>query len=494
VTLAEAMAGIQGARLDGSGGVEVASVAVDSRRAGPGTVFAALRGERFDGLRFAEEAVARGAVAVLAADQRPAGCCLDAAWITAPDPRKAAGLLAREIHGRPDESLAVAGVTGTNGKTSVTRLLAAALEAGGVRTGELGTLGYRWADEELPGERTTPEAPDLYRYLRAMVEAGCGACALEVSSHGLDRERVAGLRFRTATFTNLSPDHLDYHRDIDAYFEAKARLFSGLEPEATAVINADDSRSDELARRTRATVVTYGARPGAGWRIEGLRVDARGNGFRLEGPDGTRFEVTSPLPGRVNAANVAAAVATAVALGVPAERAVDGASSVTSIAGRFERVDLGQPFAVWVDYAHTEDALVRALETAREAVRGRVIVVFGCGGERDRGKRPRMGAAAAAGADLVIATSDNPRGEDPAAILEEIRPGLAGSDHVVEPDRLAAIRRAVDEAAAGDGVLIAGKGHETEQVVAGRAEPFDDREAAREALETRRRRGAGRWS
>jgi UDP-N-acetylmuramoyl-L-alanyl-D-glutamate--2,6-diaminopimelate ligase len=472
----------------------VTSVEVDSRQVTPGALFAALPGERTHGLRFADDAVRRGAVAILAGEPRPGSVRPDVAWVAVDEPRRAVALVARELAGRPDEELAVVGVTGTNGKTTVAHLLAAALEAGGLSTGILGTVGYRWPGSSLPAERTTPEAPQLYRMLRAMVEAGCRACAAEISSHALDRHRVAGLRPRAAVFTNLSPDHLDYHGDLERYFEAKARLFSALPPSGTALLNADDPRSEALRRRTRARVLSYGLSPDADWRLADLRCAASGTRFRLRAPNGAELHVASALPGRINALNLAAAVAAATALGVPAERAAAGAAAFRGVPGRFEKVDRGQSFLVWVDYAHTEDALAHALDTAREVTEGRVIVVFGCGGERDRSKRPRMGAVAAARADLVIATSDNPRGEGPQAILDEIRPGLGESSHRIEPDRARAIRLAIDAAAPGDTVLIAGKGHETVQVLADRAEAFDDREVAGAALEQRRAREEDGWA
>jgi UDP-N-acetylmuramoyl-L-alanyl-D-glutamate--2,6-diaminopimelate ligase len=402
--------------------------------------------------------------------------------------------VARTLAGRPDEELAVVGVTGTNAKTTVTHLLAAALEAGGLPTGIIGTLSHHWAGQSIPAERTTPEAPDFFRYLRAMVDAGCRACAAEISSHALDRERVAGLHLRAATFTNLSHDHLDYHGSQEAYFEAKARLFTALPGDAAAVLNADDPRSAELARRTRGRVVTYGFAPESHWKVHRLAAGAGGNRFRLSGPQGVDLEVNSPLAGRYNASNLAAAVATAVSLGVSPERAAAGAASLAGVPGRLERVDQGQPFDVWVDYAHTEDALAHLLGAVREMTAGRVLLVFGCGGDRDRAKRPRMGAVAGAGADLVYATSDNPRSEDPLAILEEMRPGLAGAEARFEPDRAQAIRMAVENARAGDAVVIAGKGHEAVQVIGERAVPFDDRQVAAAALEERLRRGGGSWS
>lgn len=492
--LLEAMAGLPGAVLDGGGNPELLGVAVDSRRVAQGIVFAALEGEITDGLLFAREAAERGAAAILSDRPRPEGEAPGTAWISVENPRRAVAWLARELAGRPDEELAVVAVTGSNGKTTCAHLTAAALEAGGLSTGVLGTVGYRWPGESLPAERTTPEAAELFPLLRRMVEAGCAACAAEISSHALDRDRVHGLAVRAAVFTNLSPEHLDYHGDMESYFRAKARLFQTLPPEATAVLNADDPRSAELAALTRARVVSYGTAAGADWRVEELRPRATGNRFRLRIPEGPALEVDGALPGSINATNLAASVAAAAALGVPAGRAARGAAAVAHVPGRFERIDRGQPFTVWVDYAHTEDALSRVLDAAREVSEGRVLLVFGCGGDRDRSKRPRMGEAAARGADFVVATSDNPRGEDPRAILEEIRPGLEGVEHVVEPDRRRAIRRAIDAARPGDLVVVAGKGHETGQVTGGRTEPFDDRSEAAAALAARRERGGGSWS
>jgi UDP-N-acetylmuramoyl-L-alanyl-D-glutamate--2,6-diaminopimelate ligase len=488
------MKGLPGASTEGGGNPEILGVTVDSRRVAPGMVFAALEGEITDGLLYAAEAAERGAAAILSDRPRPEGRAPETTWITVEQPRRAVAWLARELAGRPDEELAVVAVTGSNGKTTCAHLTAAALEAGGLSTGILGTVGYRLPGESLPAERTTPEASELFPLLRRMVEAGCEACAAEVSSHALDRERVHGLSVRAAVFTNLSPEHLDYHGDMESYFRAKARLFESLPPEATAVLNADDPRSADLAGLTRARVLSYGTSPWADWRVEELRPRATGNSFRLRGPGGLSLELDSSMPGGINATNLAAAVAAAATLGVPARAAAAGAAGLSHVPGRFERVDRGQPFTVWVDYAHTEDALSRVLAAARAVAAGRVLLVFGCGGDRDRSKRPRMGEAAARGADLVVATSDNPRSEDPAAILEEVLPALRGVEHHVEPDRRRAIRQAVDAALPGDLVVVAGKGHETGQAAGGRVEPFDDRREAAAALEARREREGGSWS
>jgi UDP-N-acetylmuramoyl-L-alanyl-D-glutamate--2,6-diaminopimelate ligase len=396
------------------------------------------------------------------------------------------GLVAREWFGRPDTSLTLVGVTGTKGKTTVTYLVEAIAAAAGLSTGRIGTVGYAFAGREAALARTTPEATDLYALLAAMRDAAVSIVAMEVSSHALSLHRVEGARFPVATFLNLGHDHLEFHGGAEAYFEAKASLFDRLEPGDVAVLPADDPLGDVLRGRTRARVVRFGRRPGAEVRVVEERSGLEGSWVRLATPAGT-VEVATPLLGRFNVDNIAAAAGCAIALDLPLAAIRSGIGGLRTVPGRLESVDAGQPFAVLVDYAHTEESLAAVLDAVRPLTAGLLLVVFGCGGDRDHAKRPGMGRVAALRADRLVLTSDNPRSEDPKAILREIEEGVRsvtgapGRYRVVE-DRRAAIVEALSAARPGDAVVIAGKGHETTQTTAGRVEPFDDRAVAREAL------------
>jgi UDP-N-acetylmuramoyl-L-alanyl-D-glutamate--2,6-diaminopimelate ligase len=446
------------------GNPDVAAVTHDSRAVRPGPLFCCLPGARADGHDFAAAAVAAGAVALLT--ERLLDVRGDVAQVVVASARAAMPVAAAALFGHPSRALDVIGVTGTNGKTTTTFLVQAALEADGRPTRVLGTLG---------GARTTPEAPELQGFLAAARDEGASAVAMEVSSHALVQHRADAVDFAAAAFTNLSQDHLDYHGDMASYFEAKARLF---EPgrARVAVVNGDDEWGRRLLERIEGDVPV---RVYSLDDADGLEVGADGSTFRWRGE-----EVRLQLGGRFNVSNALCAATVADALSVPASTVAAGLSSLPSVPGRFERVDAGQPFTVIVDYAHTPDGLAALLAAAREtAFGGRVIAVFGAGGDRDRGKRPVMGAVVAAAADVAVLTSDNPRSEDPLAIIDEVRAGAPGAANlVVEPDRAAAIALAVREARAGDVVVIAGKGHETGQTVGDTTVPFDDRAVARDAL------------
>jgi UDP-N-acetylmuramoyl-L-alanyl-D-glutamate--2,6-diaminopimelate ligase len=464
----------------------VADIALDSRRVRPGTLFLALPGERTSGESFVPEAIARGATAVLAPSPRPSGIVEEVAWIQVEEPRRAAGRLAREWHGRPDEALTLVGITGTNGKTTVAAMVEAIARAAGRAAGRIGTVGVAFDAIERASARTTPESVDLFATLAEMRDAGVTVVALEVSSHGLALGRVEGARFRVAALLNLGRDHLDFHGTLEAYFEAKARLFEGLGEDATAVLPADDPAGARMAERTRARTLSFGRGREAEVRLENERCTLQGSTATLETPWG-RLDLFVALPARLNLDNAAAAAACALASGLPAEAVLAGLAGLLRVPGRLEGVQAGQPFAVLVDFAHTEAALRRVLRDLRPLVPGRLTVVVGCGGERDRGKRPGMGRAAAELADRVVLTSDNPRGEDPLAILREIEAGaatVAGAAARVEvvPDRSEAVRRALADLEAGDAAVLAGKGHETNQTFADRVEACDDRELAWRAL------------
>jgi UDP-N-acetylmuramoyl-L-alanyl-D-glutamate--2,6-diaminopimelate ligase len=461
--------------------VEVRGIAHDSRRVEPDDLFVALIGQRFDGRIFVSEALARGAVAVLARGEAPAG--FSGVWLAAAEPRALLGPLAARLYGHPDRELAMVGVTGTNGKSTVMELTAAMLEAAGFASGRVGTLGYRFGERGFAGERTTPEASDLFRLLREMHEAGARAVAMEVSSHALVQGRVEGVGFDVAVFTNLTRDHFDFHAGFDDYFAAKRRLFEQLKPGGRAVVNLDDPYGRKLAGEL-PSAWTYGE--GGTVRVEGARLDRAGIAGELVTPAGRRAFAT-PLLGRYNLENLLAAAAAASALAVPLEVIATALAAARALPGRMEAVERGQPFLAVVDYAHTDAALEAALRATRElAPRGRLIVVFGCGGDRDPGKRPLMGRVAGQLADLAIATSDNPRSEDPLSILAAVEAGLVqsgASSYLLIADRREAIRRAVEEARAGDALVVAGKGHERVQVVGERQIPFVDREELERALE-----------
>lgn len=465
---------------------EVRGVRVDSRRVRAGELFAALRGAKSDGALFVTDALERGAAAILAESPRPEGLPETIAWVRVPDARRAVGLVAREWHGRPDLAMTLVGITGTNGKTTVSYLVESIAKAAGRSAGRIGTTGAAYAGLEVPSANTTPEATELYALLARMRDAGTRLVAMEVSSHALALHRVAGARFSVAAFLNLGRDHLDFHGTPEAYFEAKAALFDRLGTNDVAVLPADDPLGGELARRVRGRVVTWGRGEGADVRLTHEVVDLDGGRATIESPWGSA-RVETPLVGRFNLDNALAAAACAFAAGLSTAAIERGIATLARVPGRLERVEAGQPFTVLVDYAHTPEALETALATVRAAQPRRLGVVFGCGGERDRGKRPRMARAAAAAADAVWLTSDNPRGEDPLAILAEAREGVLGipgaaERTAVEPDRARAIAAALAWAREGDAVVIAGKGHETTQSFADRTVPFDDREQAREAL------------
>jgi len=467
----------------------VASIAYDSRAVVAGSVFVALKGAKADGARFAAEAVRRGALAIVAEGPAPADAPSDVPWIAVADARAALAELAAVFYGRPSEHLTLVGVTGTNGKTTTTYLLAAIFEAAGIPCGRIGTVNVKVGDEERDAARTTPEAPDVQRLLHEMVERGLGACAMEVSSHALALRRADELRFAAGIFSNLTRDHLDFHGDMEHYFAAKRRLFEMLPEGAPAIINLDDPRGTDLAATVRRPV-TYAIDRAADITPGPLEYTLDGLSFDLQTPRGT-LHIESPLVGRPNAYNVIAAAATAVALDMPFDVIERGLARLAAVPGRFEVVSgASDEVRVVVDYAHTDDALKNLLETARPLAGGRLITVFGCGGDRDTTKRPLMGAVAARLSDLVIVTSDNPRSEDPLRIIADIRRGMTREvgEVIEEPDRRKAIDRAVAAARPGDLVLIAGKGHEKYQIVGDRTLPFDDIAVATEALSRRRAR------
>jgi UDP-N-acetylmuramoyl-L-alanyl-D-glutamate--2,6-diaminopimelate ligase len=464
--------------------VEVTGLAFDARRIEPGDLFACVPGLRADGHDFAAGALARGAVALLVERELD----LPVPQLVVPDVRTAMALAADAFFATPTRELAVAGVTGTNGKTTTAFLLFAILAAAGRRPGLLGTIESRIGGERRAVTRTTPEAIDLQRTFREMLDAGDRSCAMEASSHASELKRLVGVRFAALVFTNLSQDHLDFHPTMEDYFDAKRRLF--VEPDVdgnrpSAAVNVGDPHGRRLVDELRALggrPLTFGLTDEADVRADGLELTAAGSRFEAAG-----IAIETALRGRFNVENVLGAVAAGRLFRLEDEAIRRGVEHVTGVPGRFEAVDEGQPFAVLVDYAHTPEALANVLAEARSLAGGRVICVFGCGGDRDRAKRPLMGEAASRLADHVVVTSDNPRSEGPESIIAEILPGTSGSVEI-EPDRAAAIALALEGAGEGDVVVIAGKGHEQGQEFSDRTIPFDDREVARDTL---RRLAAG---
>ena len=473
--------------LSGDPEVGIAGIEADSRRVGPGCLFVALRGEACDGNDFVGAALAAGAAAVLSQKRRPPGT--ETAWVRVPDARAALAHVARRWQRAPDSELTLVGLTGTNGKTSVAHLLQAILGRCRGPAGRIGTISYSTGRREIPAELTTPEAPQIVAMLREMRDAGCRSAALEASSHAIDRKRVLALEFDLLVFTNLSRDHLDYHGDMESYYRAKRGLFrtrGESSPPPLAAINIDDPWGRRLRGEVDLECVAFGEAADADVRPLDVEIGFEGTRLAVATPN-EQYAVESRLIGRPNVQNILAACAAAHALGFAGRDAAAALAEAPPVRGRLERVPAGRGYEVIVDYAHTDDALRRLLLTARELTRGRVLVVFGCGGDRDRGKRPLMGAHAAALADVAVLTSDNPRSEDPLAIIAEVEAGMAAAPepraelHTI-PDRRRAIEAALALARTGDLVLVAGKGHEDYQLVGGRRLHFDDREAVMEAI------------
>ena len=464
----------------------VSGASLDSRTTQPGDVFLALRGLKSDGVQFVPEALRRGATAVLAQTPRPEDLAPEIAWVQVEQDRRDAARLSRVCYGSPDEQLDLIGITGTNGKTTVTYLFEAIARAAGRNVGRIGTIGYAYGAAQGASRHTTPEAPDLYRLLRDMSEQDVDLVAMEVSSHALALFRVESARFRVAAFLNLSRDHLDFHGDEETYFRAKARLFEGLDDDGHAVLPVASPYSERLRGMTRGRVTTFG-REEADVLLQDEHCSLEGGSAVLAYPGG-RIPVRTHLIGNFNLDNVAAAATCALALGFPVEAITTGIASVDCIPGRMERLASDLPFETIVDYAHTPDALEHLLRSLRPLTAGRLRLVFGCGGERDRSKRAPMGRIAAAGADDIYLTSDNPRSEDPAEIAGDIRSGVAevpGGQRRTRLvlDRRAAIQTALRDASDGDVVVIAGKGHEVRQTVGAETRPFDDREVVLETFD-----------
>lgn len=470
------LAGVD-ARSVGADDVDVAGVAYRSDKVREGDAFFCVPGFAHDGHDWAPDAVANGASALVVERPLP----IDVPQFVVADARIALAVASAEYQGQPSRAFDVVGITGTNGKTTTTYLVDSILRADGRATGVIGTVETRVAGERIPASRTTPESADLHALLASMRDAGVGGCSMEVSSHAIDLHRVDAVRFAVVAFTNLTQDHLDYHQTIEEYFSVKKRLFTDFDTGAR-VVDIDDPYGAGMAVELDGCL-TVGRSPDAAVRALNERLGATGSTFELKTPQGSAF-VRFPLAGAYNVSNALAAAGCALALGIPLETVVVGLETAPQVPGRLERVDCGQEFSVVVDYAHTPDSLEKAIGAVKQVCDGRVIVVFGCGGDRDPAKRPLMGRAAAHSADHCVVTSDNPRSEDPVGIILQIEDGLRDgpATYDVVVDRRAAIERAIRSAGSGDAVLIAGKGHEDYQIFADRTIHFDDREVAREVL------------
>lgn len=462
-----------------SGDIDIKGIACDSKAVNKDYLFVAVPGTKIDGHRFAQEAVERGAVAIVMEKQVMLGDGV--AKIYVKDSRRALARIANEFYGRPAEKLRCIGITGTNGKTTISYLMDSIVSAAGHKAGLIGTINYRIGERVIPATNTTPGPVELYNFMSRMLQNSIDHLVMEVSSHSLDQRRVEGIDFAAAIFTNLTGDHLDYHKTLEEYFSAKAKLFDGLGSGSYAIINIDDEWGKKLSRRSKGKVMTYGTKAGADFLAGGIDLSLDGTKFAVNTPGG-EIKIDTKLIGLHNVYNITAAVAAGSALGFLLKEIKRGVENVRVVPGRLESIDCGQPFKVFVDYAHTDDALYNVLSALRPLITERIIVVFGCGGDRDKTKRPRMGKVAGKLADLVIVTSDNPRSEDPRAITEEITARIRTGNYTVVVDRMQAIRQALSAAHDGDCVLIAGKGHETYQVLKDTTIAFDDREIARKIL------------
>ena len=487
--LSELAALLHNSERSGAGDPEIRGVTHDSRHVKPGDLFVCVTGQKSDGHQFLDAAAEKGAVAALV--ERTEGQPAALPRLRVPSTRAVMGPAAAAVHRYPSRELMLVGVTGTNGKTTTTLLVEALFRAAGSRTGVIGTLGTRIGDQVLPGDRTTPEAPELQALLAEMVATDVCAVAMEVSSHALALDRTLGSEFDIGVFTNLTQDHLDFHHTLEEYFEVKARLFVDYPTRSrkpfSAVINLDDPYGRRLAQRTGGRVVTYAIDQDATVRASHIRADPAGISFRVSRDGAGDQPLALRLGGRFNVSNALAALGVAHAAGLDWELSFEALAAVTGVPGRFESVEAGQEFAVIVDYAHSPDGLHNVLTSARALEPAHLIVVFGCGGDRDRAKRPIMGRLAAELADMVVVTSDNPRSEEPEAIIREIVTGIEDTPRrrarvIQEPDRRRAIEQAIHLASPGDLVLIAGKGHENYQIFPDRTIHFDDREVAREVL------------
>lgn len=477
--------------FSGNGEDEIQGIAYSSKNVGPGFVFAALKGVKKDGFEFIAEALAKGAVAVLCEKSKPAN--FDKSWIQVSDAREALSLCSANFYSHPSDKMKVVGITGTKGKTTVTYLLEAILLKSHFQPAVIGTISYRGPGTKMRAERTTPEAPDLQKILKETFEHGATHCLIEVSSHSLELKRVLGIGFDVSVFTNLSGEHLDFHQSMENYYQAKKKLFFLNHKKRMAVINLDDRWGKRLISELGKGIITYGLEPGATVRGQSYKLTEKGIELSAKYPAG-EVEISSPLLGKANLYNILASAAVALTLGIAVPHIQQGIASLQRVPGRFERIQNSLGINIFVDYAHTDDALRHLLETFRGMKAGRIILVFGAGGDRDKAKRPRMGEVAGALADWTIVTSDNPRSEDPLAIISNIEAGIKKTgtkNYQIIPDREKAIEQALSLGEKGDYVLVAGKGHENYQMFKDKTIPFDDAEVIRKILEKRSKPRSG---
>src|SRR5579862_2277640 len=492
--LADALKDVEADTPSTINGREIRQLGCDSRKVQPGSCFFALHGAKTDGNVFVKDAVARGAVAIVSEERQPVDLPERVLWIRVREARKSLAIAAANFFGHPGQALMLAAVTGTNGKTTTTSIIDSIVKASGAKTGLFGTIAYHTPKGDYPAPNTTPESVDLQGFLAEIRDSGGQYGVLEASSHALSLDRLWTCHFAAAVFTNLTREHMDYHKNFDDYFAAKRRLFDGTGagvPDA-AIINIDDEYGKRLAGHAK-NVVTYGLESSAQITTKKFQLTFSGLSFTAQTPKG-KVQISSPLVGRINVYNILAAIGAAQALGLSNEVIASGIQNLANVSGRFQRVDLGQPFFVVVDYAHTDDALEKLIHTARELnPKGRIITLFGCGGWKDRTKRPVMGEASGRLSDLTILANDNPRTEDPLKIINDIIVGLQKSSgkYLIEPDREKAVGMAFDAARAGDIVLLAGKGHEDYQILADKTLPWDDRKVAQQELRKRGFEGAG---
>lgn len=487
MTLKEMLIGVPIFEIFDGAETDILGMAYSSKAVKPGYLFAALKGEKTDGFDFLNDALEKGAAAVLS--ERPCPKDFSKAWVQVTEPREALAIMAANFYRHPSLQMKVVGITGTKGKTTVTYLLEQIFRQAGLSTGVIGTIAYRGPGLDLPAELTTPEAPNLQRMLRSIVDSGATHCLMEVSSHALDLNRVQGIEFDVAVFTNLSGEHLDYHHTMADYFEAKKRLFVLGQKNKMAVINADDPWGKKLIKELPIGVITYGLNSSSFILAEDYDLSEQGIKASVQYPGG-RMDISSPLLGKPNLYNILASIAASLTLSLPVSAIEQGISALKGVPGRLEKIENSRGLYIFVDYAHTDDALKKLLETARELCRKRVILVFGAGGDRDKSKRPRMGEVAGALADWTIITSDNPRSEYPMDIISDIEKGIrktGPTKYEVRPNRRTAIQRALALAKKDDCILVAGKGHEGYQIIRDRKIPFKDTDVIRSLLRERKR-------
>lgn len=480
--LNEILKGVSILDFTGNGEKEIRGISYSSKTIQPEYVFAALKGEKADGYDFIKEALDKGAFTILS--DRPKPQNFSDGWIHVPDAREALAIISANFYSHPSQEMKTIGITGTKGKTTVTYLLEQILKKAHYHPGVIGTISYRWPNTQIPAQRTTPEAPDLQKMLKQMVEHGTTHCLMEVSSHSLELKRVVGIDFDVTVFTNLSGEHLDYHHSMKQYFEAKKKLFTLSQKKRMAVVNTDDQWGKKLTSQLSGGVISYGLEPPAVIRAEDCMFASKGIEFSVKYPGG-KMSISSPLLGKPNLYNILASIAAALALNVPESAIKAGIVSFRYVPGRFEKIKNSLGLNIFVDYAHTDNALKNLLETFRSLSSKRIILVFGAGGDRDKTKRPRMGEVAGALADWTILTSDNPRSEYPMAIISEIEKGIiktGAGKYQIQPNRKVAIRTALSLAKNGDYVLVAGKGHENYQIIRDKVIPFDDGKVIKEIL------------